>query len=61
MTLTESFTGSSKSGLWLSMALMLIGAFLGRLLDFAHGRKDFEHSPNDFADPRSVRTGPFTT
>ena len=51
MGLAESFTGSSKSGLWLSMALMLIGALLGRFLDFAHGREDFEHSPDDFAEP----------
>jgi MFS-type transporter involved in bile tolerance (Atg22 family) len=51
MGLAESVTDNAKSGLWLSMILVLIGAFLGRFLDFAHGRKDFEHSPDDFAEP----------
>ena len=51
MGLAESVTGNSKSGLWLSMGLVLIGAILSRFLDFGHGRKDFEHSPEDFAEP----------
>ena len=50
MGLAETVTGNAKSGLWLSMILVLIGAILGRFLDFAHGRKDFEHSPDDFAE-----------
>jgi len=51
MGLAESVTGSAKSGLWLGMALLLIGATLAWFLDFANGRKDFEHSPDDFAEP----------
>jgi fucose permease len=51
MGLAETVTGNVKSGLWLSMGLCVVGAILGRFLDFAHGRKDFEHSPDDFAEP----------
>jgi len=51
MGLAESVTGSAKSGLWLGMALLLIGATLAWFLDFANGRKDFVHSLDDFAEP----------
>jgi MFS family permease len=51
MGLAETVTGNAKSGLWLSMILVVIGAILARFLDFAHGKKDFEHSPKDFAEP----------